>query len=150
MQVSTWPSEVQISHFTCNNFGCKLGCDQSRIMLEIVSKLLHTAIWSGCAVNWNLRPGRHPFQEGKLIWICLQCLHRIQFTRCWFVFPYFLLRLQGKIKKIREAMSAALVGTKFLYFTFKNRICGQWLIIIQKWETFKTSLTLYKSVLHEW
>ena len=65
------------------NFGCK----QFRIMPEIVSKLLHTAIWSCCAVQ--LESEQMPLmltgsQFGSA------ALHRIQFATYWFVpMPYF-------------------------------------------------------------
>ena len=70
---------ISFATYLAANFGCY----QFRIMPDIVSMLLHDAIWSCCAVQLEFeqtpfsRIGRHQFRSAAL--------HRIQFGTCCFV-----------------------------------------------------------------
>ena len=83
-----FPGTGRISFAT--DFAANLGCDRFKIMPDIVSKLLRSAIWSRCAVARD-------------------SVRNLLF--CSYVI--FLLRDQWIITRFSEAMGVALVGNNF-------------------------------------
>ena len=72
------------------DLAANFSCDHFRIMPEIIFKLLLAALWSGCAVDWNLNTC--PFL-GQVVNLDLLLVHRIWSTTCWFVaMPCFYSR----------------------------------------------------------
>ena len=100
LKIENWISSCQCRslhsfqrfHFICHLFGCKFfGCNQLRIMPDIVSKLLRVAIWRSCA--FLLESEQTPFSRiGN--WFrspesCSAASHMFQFGTCRFIpMPY--------------------------------------------------------------
>ena len=104
MKVSAWLSNIAF-HLLCDGFGCKLWMwimwstqTHARLQLwlpEIVSKLLCSAIWSGCAVQLYTRFRKWYDSENEEMFQCL-----------------FLLRDQWIVEGLSEATNATLVDHK--------------------------------------
>ena len=123
---SDWKSKLILSNVTLvtsnymaflfrTDLAASFGCYRFRITPDIVSKLLRTAIWSLCAVQFESEQTSFP-RTGRRLWPA--ALHRIQIGTCGFVpkitsYVICLLRDQWLIERLSEAMGAALVSNNF-------------------------------------
>ena len=126
----------QTSHFICNWFDCKVvsanfGCNQFRIMPDIVSKLLRAAIWSccaQCAVLFESEQSPFPGQWTGYRLISA-ALHRIQsWTSCFVPMSYFYSETIEWLKywaKQWALLCSATTSRQFhpnFHFTWKTKV----------------------------
>ena len=112
------------SHFSCDWFSCKLWLQSIQNHARHLSKLLHTAIWSCCAI-WSCVK----FESEHLL-LCTGLTVIINMLFCFHVIS--LLRDQWMNERLSNTMSAALVSNNFLqipskilfHLTKKVTCCG--------------------------
>ena len=120
MQASTLLSMANIALHLAASFGC----NQVRIIPEIISKLWSAAIRSRCAVHSESEQTPVSRTGCLFRFAALQCLHSIEIGRWGFVLLYssyalFLLLTNEWLNK--WAVSAAWVGNKFLQIPLKKQ-----------------------------
>ena len=111
---------------------------------------------SEVAVLFNYNLSRRPFLGQVVDFDLLLCtLHRIRFGTCGFVhgsYVIFLLSDQWMIKRLSEAMSAALVGNNFSPIPFKIsfHMKSEWLVTALNLRSIDLFDSWTESVSQEW
>ena len=135
------------------NLAENLGCNWFRITHDIVSKLLHTTIWSSCAVQFKSE--QSPFL-GQVIPVYLDLLLGTGFNLehvVLFLCHIFTQRRMNDRKiewsngccfGLQQLLANSIEDFKF-HFTWKKR----WLVMARKLQSIKTLLTLEMSQYHK-
>ena len=116
------------------------GCNQFRIMPDTASKLLRTAVWSSCAVQFESEQAPwtgHQFRSAAV--------HRIQFGTCCFIpMSYFYMTLSCGIALWSDCQSTGWAWTWTQTWTLppdhlvvkvlsalksQNKLCGVWILV---------------------
>ena len=116
------------------------GCNQFRIMPDTASKLLRTAVWSSCAVQFESEQAPwtgHQFRSAAV--------HRIQFGTCCFIpMSYFYMTLSCGIALWSDCQSTGRAWTWTQTWTLppdhlvvkvlsalksQNKLCGVWILV---------------------
>ena len=143
-KIKAHPANAGLSNWLSNiSFICKSICDRfcCQLWFRIISKPFKIKLCSltsevDVLFDWNLsRQWQTPFSRtGR--WFRSAALHRICNLRIH-SYAIFLIRDQWMIKRLRNAMSTALVGNEFSrnpsHFTWEKSVVNDWSSIAKEW-----------------